>query len=152
MKDTLEDKLKAEYINVSSADDEVLKNLFEAYEPELSSSRKFISRLESNLEAIEVLHQENKRAQKRNRIALWIASISGFIAGVSFTLLLPWINSVLTLARNAIACFMPDINEFADYQPTIAWLIIGFASVFVAMNSYDVIISLLPLRDERLED
>ena len=65
-------------------EEERLKDIFNDYDPELSSSRNFIERLERNLNAVELIQKENAKATRRNKAAVLIASIAGFITGFIF--------------------------------------------------------------------
>lgn len=123
-----------------------LKDIFNKYEPELSSLMDFMQRLEQNLNAVEMIHKENERSMKRNRLAVYMASATGFVAGALFSMFLPWLDGLLTSLRLHIASLLPGINDYAGYQPVAAWLIVGAVSVFSAVYSYDILISLRPLR------
>lgn len=129
-------------------EEEKLKDLFKRYDPDISSSMAFMERLERNLNAVELIHQENNAVLKRNRMAVAIASAAGFITGVIFTLLFPYINTLVQTLMSAIltAFRLPD----AIYGiHVISWLLIGGVSVFVALNTYTLTLSIIPSRDGR---
>lgn len=132
-------------------EEDKLKDLFKSYDPELSSSRDFIERLERNLNAVELIHRDNAAVLKRNRIAVAIASIAGFITGVVFTLLLPFISGIVSSVIDSIPT-ISSIEPSGDYSIAIAYLVIGALSVFVAVNTYSISLSLLPSRDARRGD
>ena len=130
-------------------EEDKLKDLFKSYDPELSSSRDFIERLERNLNAVELIHRDNAAVLKRNRIAVAIASVAGFITGVVFTLSLPYIEVfVNTLLSSLLSAFrLPDVLYS---NQVVSWLLVGAISVFVGLNTYTITLSLLPSRDGKL--
>ncbi|MBD5262119.1 MAG: hypothetical protein HDS38_08330 [Bacteroides sp.] len=118
-------------------EEERIKDLFKDYAPDLSSSMDFMQRLERNLDAVELIHRENAAVMKRNRLAVAIASCAGFLTGVIFTLLFPYINSLIQSLSESIqaSCNIPySLNG----MQLIAWLAVGAASVFVALNTYSL--------------
>ena len=132
-------------------EDEGIKEIFSSYDPELSSSMAFMERLERNLDAVELIHQENAAVLKRNRIAVAIASAAGFAAGVIFTLLLPYIYGIV---RSIIDSFpaISNLDPTGSYSLAAAYIVIGAVSVFVAVNTYSLSLSLRPSLDGRRED
>lgn len=122
-------------------EEDKIKDLFSSYDPELSSSLAFMERLERNMEAVEFIHRENEAIMKRNRMAVAIASVAGFVTGVIFTLLFPYISALVeTLTGSILAtCRIPD--PFYGIQ-IISWLLVGGVSVFVALNTYTLTASL----------
>ncbi len=131
-----------------------LKDLFKEYKPELSSQVSFIERLERNLNAVEIVHKENARAIRRNKIAVLVASVVGFVTGFIFSYLTPFIE----VALSRLSGYCPDINwlytlnEYADYRQVASWMIIGAISVFASIGTYNGVVNYLPLRYERPED
>lgn len=121
-------------------DDNLIK-IFQEYDPELSSSLAFMERLERNLDAVEMIHQENANVMKRNRIAVAVAACAGFIAGMLSSLLIPyltdWIQSIIATIPGVIG---QNLNSGSPY--IVSWLVIGALSVFVAVNAYDIALSL----------
>lgn len=126
-------------------EEDKLKDIFSAYEPKLSSSLVFMERLERNLNAVELIHKENAEVMKRNRIAVAIASVAGFIAGIIFTLQLPYIKGIVASIMETFPAF-GSLDSTGSYSLGIAYLIIGAVSVFVAINTYSISLSLQPSR------
>lgn len=123
-------------------EDDKLKSLFENFEPELSSDFQFVNKLQQNLNSVEIIKRHTAEVRARNRKAVAIAAIVGFIVGFLFSLSLPYMSEAvsnwqLTLPRESM------LNTFADNFTTIAWLIIGGTSVLAALNTYEVSLSLL---------
>ena len=123
-------------------EDDKLKSLFSNFEPELSSDFLFMNKLQRNLNSVELIKQHTAEVRSRSRKAVAIAAIVGFIVGFLFSLSLPYLtdaisNWQLTLPSESIR------NVFANNFTIIAWLVIGGTSVFAALNSYEVSLSLL---------
>lgn len=123
-------------------EDDKLKSLFSNFEPALSSDFLFMNKLQRNLNSVELIKQHTAEVRSRSRKAVAIAAIVGFIVGFLFSLSLPYLtdavsNWQLTLPSESV------MNVFANNFTIIAWLVIGGTSVFAALNSYEVSLSLL---------
>lgn len=123
-------------------EDDKLKSLFSNFEPELSSDFLFMNKLQRNLNSVELIKQHTVEVRSRSRKAVAIAAIVGFIVGFLFSLSLPYLSEAvsnwqLTLPSESV------MNVFANNFTIIAWLVIGCTSVFAALNSYELSLSLL---------
>ena len=123
-------------------EDDKLKSLFSNFEPELSSDFLFMNKLKRNLNSVELIKQHTVEVRSRSRKAVAIAAIVGFIVGFLFSLSLPYLSEAvsnwqLTLPSESV------MNVFANNFTIIAWLVIGGTSVFAALNSYELSLSLL---------
>ena len=123
-------------------EDDKLKSLFSNFEPELSSDFLFMNKLKRNLNSVELIQQHTVEVRSRSRKAVAIAAIVGFIVGFLFSLSLPYLSEAisnwqLTLPSESV------MNVFANNFTIIAWIVIGGTSVFAALNSYELSLSLL---------
>ena len=123
-------------------EDDKLKSLFSNFEPELPSDFLFMNKLQRNLNSVELIKQHTVEVRSRSRKAVAIAAIVGFIVGFLFSLSLPYLSEAvsnwqLTLPSESV------MNVFANNFTIIAWLVIGGTSVFAALNSYELSLSLL---------
>ena len=123
-------------------EDDKLKSLFSNFEPELSSDFLFMNKLQRNLNSVELIQQHTVEVRSRSRKAVAIAAIVGFIVGFLFSLSLPYLSEAvsnwqLTLPSESV------MNVFANNFTIIAWIVIGGTSVFAALNSYELSLSLL---------
>ncbi len=116
-------------------EDNRLKQLFKDFDPPLSSSLHFMTKLQKNMEAVEFVRQYEAAQKKRNKMAVAIAAAAGFAAGVIMTLLYPfiieWIHSLnisLPLSLASKATMLPNI---------LVWLIIAGISVLTAYQTYE---------------
>lgn len=128
-------------------EDDKLKSLFSNFEPELSSDFLFMNKLKRNLNSVELIKQHTVEVRSRSRKAVAIAAIVGFIVGFLFSLSLPYLSEAvsnwqLTLPSESV------VNVFANNFTIIAWLVIGGTSVFAALNSYELSLSLLKPKEK----
>lgn len=118
-------------------DDQLLKDIFNAYDPTLTSGTKFVGRLEHKLDLIEDLRKHNTVLRKRCHRAMATAAIAGFVVGAIFTLAMPYIFRAL----QDIRAYMPDIsilNTISGHGQYIIWPIICATSLFIAVNTYEI--------------
>ncbi|MDE7347878.1 MAG: hypothetical protein K2N48_14200 [Muribaculaceae bacterium] len=131
-------------------EEDKIKELFSSYDPELSSSLAFIERLERNLNAVEIIHKENEAVMNRNKVAVAAAALAGFLSGMIFSLILPY----LTIIFRTIFESIPGVNGQdlpGGYLQVASWIFVGAVSVFVAVNTYDITLSLQPSKGVRRE-
>lgn len=122
-----------------------LKDLFAGFRPELGSDARFMDRLLDRMDAIETVRRENAALRRSNRTAMAIAATAGFIAGVIFTLLFPFIKDMAA----GLAADMPDgdfLKLLCENYRLICWSVCGCVSVFISFNTYDIASSLLAPR------
>lgn len=135
-------------------EEERLKDIFKEYEPALSSRLAFMERLERNLKAVEIIHQANARAVRRNKIALLFASVAGFVASFIFSHITPYIEKVTaslleSIPGDSLLNSMPGIS---NSNQIVSWIIIGAVSVFTSIGTYNMLLNYRPLTDVRRED
>lgn len=123
-----------------------IKSIFDDYDPELSSHIEFMKRLEHNLNAVELIHQENNKAIRRNRLAVVASAIVGFLTGFMFSLIMPYI--VKTIAK-ILDCIPFGAQHFCNFPindlcQLFAWMIIGGTSVLAAVYTYNLTINFQP--------
>ncbi len=118
-------------------DDDRIRNLFSDFRPDLTSSDQFMSQLRRNLEIIEIVKQQNLALRRRNRIAVAIAAVCGFVTGVILTLTLPLAGDWI-LTFNNISLPQLSINTLnIDYR-FLYWIIMGGVCVITSMNAYEI--------------
>ena len=64
-------------------EEDKLKSLFAEFQPELSSDSLFMNRLERNMESVEIVKRRVEEMRARNRRAIAVAAIVGFIVVVA---------------------------------------------------------------------
>lgn len=140
--------------------DDMLQSLFDGFRPRLSSDAAFMQRLTRRLETVEALRRENQELRRRSRKALGIGAFIGFVAGLLFSLIIPYIATAAESLKQslnvgnflgagnltAVKSFFTLDNVlffFADNYLIFTLLIIGATSVFIAINAYDLSLILL---------
>lgn len=123
-------------------DNDNLKELFGNFNPDLSSGSNFIARLQQRMDTIEMVRQYNAELRRRNRIAVMIAALAGFIMGVVLTLLMPLIGDWIATFRLSVPghAFNIDLHY-------IAWVLLAAVSMFTALNTYEIALARLAPKD-----
>ena len=123
-------------------DDDKLKSLFSEFKPELSSDFQFMNKLQKNLNSVEIIKRHSAEVKQRNKRAVVIAAIVGFIVGCLFSLSVPYICEAVS-NRQLILPADSVLNTIADNFITVAWIIVAGTSVLAALNTYEISLSLL---------
>ncbi|MDE5839830.1 MAG: hypothetical protein K2H49_02810 [Muribaculaceae bacterium] len=122
-------------------EEDKLKDLFNDFEPELSSSFQFLSKLEKNMESVEIIRQHNAALKRRNKIAVAIAAMCGFTMGVILTLISPLIEN--KLSSMSISLPLIHISRLTVDYNFMAWIVIATASVLTALNAYETSLTII---------
>lgn len=129
-------------------DDNKLYDLFADYDPDLSSDSLFMSRLEQNLEAVELVKEQLKKSRSKNRFAIIVAAITGFVAGILSVLYYPAL-------RDALFTIAPSGDKAASvlsaYGDMLPWGIVTLIVFAMTYGAYDITLtiakrSLKPIR------
>lgn len=117
-------------------EDDKIRNLLKDFQPELSSSFQFMSRLQKNMETVEILKQHNIAIKKQNKLAVAIAAVSGFVMGVIMTLLFPLIgNWVSTFNISLPHLHLSSLTIDCSFA---AWIIMAVVCIITALNAYEI--------------
>ena len=121
-------------------EEDKLKSLFAEFRPELPSDSQFMNRLERNMESVEIVKRRMAETRARNRRAVTVAAVVGFVFGFLFSLTLPYLSGVvaswqLTLPEESVT------RVLADWFAVISWVVIGAVAVTAAINTYDMMTS-----------
>lgn len=122
-------------------DDDKIKDIFKEFDPELSSSFQFMTKLKKNMEAMEIVRQYNAAQKRRNRWAVAIAGVSGFVMGIIMTLLFPLITKWISFIQVTLPLF--NANNLAIDFSYLGWLLVGGASVLTALSAYELALARL---------
>lgn len=114
-----------------------LKTYFDKVQPDISSDDYFLDRLNFGITAIDIVKKQNQIIHKSNRIATFVAAITGFIFGVIFSILYPyfrnimsdviikvpqlanWINEYGNILISSFSCFAVAVVTFIAYEITL---------------------------------
>lgn len=127
-------------------DDDNIKDIFKAFNPDLSSTDGFMERLKRNMEAVELVKKHNRASFRRNKTAIAISAAAGFVAGMLTTMLMPLVSDWFSTVRIMLPYL--DLGTFIVDWRLAAWIAVGGVSVIVALNTYDVAIARLAPKDE----
>lgn len=116
-------------------EEDKLHRLFDQYNPTLSADCDFMKRLEHNLEAVELVKQRVELMHRKNRMAVIVAAITGFVFGLLSTFCYPY----LTVWLNSLTFEAADMARFvADYGNVAVWGIISLMVGVVTYCAYDI--------------
>ena len=120
-------------------EDDKIKDLFKEFDPELSSSFQFMTKLKRNMEAVEIVRQYNASVKRRNKLAVAIAATCGFAMGVLTTWLLPFITGWLASLNFTVSLHKAgDMTLDFGY---LGWLLIAGVSVMTALSAYEIMLA-----------
>lgn len=126
-------------------EDDKLRELFKEFDPVLSSDDLFISRLQQNMEAVEIIKHRALISRRINKIAVIIAAIAGFVIGAIFKLLFPIIVDCVSTISLTVPFFR--INPININISVILWIITAMVSGIIAYNAYEITISKLTTKN-----
>ncbi len=116
-------------------EDNIIKEIFKEFDPELSSSFLFMAKLKKNMEAVEYIRQYNVAQKRRNKLAVILAGVSGFAMGVFLTLLYPFITEWIASLNFSIS-LLAESNLKYDFSH-LGWIVIAIGSVLTSMSVYE---------------
>lgn len=122
-------------------EDDKLKDIFMEFNPELSSSFQFMTKLKKNMEAMEIVRQYNAAQKKRNRWAVAIAGVSGFAMGVIMTMMFPFIAEWIASMKVTLPFF--NANSLTIDFSYFGWIIVAASSVLTALSAYEIALARL---------
>lgn len=126
--------------------DDDLKKLFDDFNPELSSGFRFMDRLQQKMESVEIVREHYAEQKRRNRKAVVIAAMTGFLVGLVFSMALPYLGSLVENILRSLLSESAFYHLAANYQ-IVVWLLITATSVFAAMSSYDISLAFMNRKD-----
>lgn len=115
--------------------EEKLTSLFADFDPELSSDNRFMSRLQHNLETVELLKRQTEAMQRRNRLAVAVAAITGFLFGIVTALLYPTLSAMV---GRLTGIGTESILLLASYGEMVLWGVIGITGLITVYSAYDI--------------
>lgn len=121
-------------------DDDKIKEVFNTYQPELTSDFKFMAALERKMEAVEHVKQEMRALRRRNRIAVVVAAVAGFIMGALTSLLAPLISGWTSLRAITLPLFSSDFAVEVDLR-MLVYISAAIVSAISAYNAYEIAIA-----------
>lgn len=127
-------------------DDDKIRDLFRTFQPELTSECGFLSRLEDKMKAIDMVKRQIADMRRRNRIAVAVAAVSGFVVGVVLTLLMPMILDWSTTVNLSVPRLgIPEVN--VDMH-VVCWTLMAAVCVLTVYGSYELTVAGLSRKAE----
>ena len=120
-------------------EDDKIKDIFKEFDPELSSSFQFMTKLKRNMEAVEIVRQYNASMKHRNKLAVAIAAACGFAMGVLTTWLLPLITG--WLASLNITISIHKVGDMTFDFGYLGWVLVAGVSVMTALSTYEIMLA-----------
>ena len=105
--------------------DDKLKDIFAGFNPEISDSADFMSRLNRTLELAEIARQRIEAARRRSKRAVVIAAIAGFGGGVMSTLCYPTLQRLLS-------------SFSVEAAPTLSYMLLSALTLGLTYAAYDL--------------
>ena len=112
-----------------------LKTLFDDFNPDLTPDGRFLSRLEQNLRSVEVVKEQIATAQKKKRLPVIIAALTGFIVGFLSTLAYPFLHTTL---NNLVQAGTEAATLISDYSPILIYTLITLLTGTLTYIAYDL--------------
>lgn len=112
-----------------------LFEIFSGFNPELPSDNLFMTRLKNNLETVELIRNRTIISKRKNRLAVIIAAVTGFICGIAATLSFPYLKELVSSIRLG-SVFTTRL--IVDYDYLIVWSFICIATSLVSYFIYDL--------------
>ena len=114
-------------------DDDKIKDILKGYRPELTPDFRFMASLERKMEAVEHVKQEMRALRRRNKIAVAVAAIAGFVMGALTTLLAPLVTGWASTTSLSI----PSTGLAIDLSLLI-YIAAALVSAISAYNAYEI--------------
>lgn len=122
-----------------------LKDLFAGFNPPMGDDNQFMSELERNLQAVEFAKIHCAEARRKNRVAVIVASIVGFVCGVVFTLCYPYLLGLIDGFKDVSSDVAWAVDKYGD---VMVWAVCSIATCVLTYASYDISQIALTLRSE----
>ena len=117
-------------------EDKDLKALFSNYRPVIPDSDMFLRRLTEKAAALEGIRDYHINVRRRNRVAILAAAGAGFLTGVIFTLLFPWILRLCSAAAELLTELSIHL-PVRDFALIVTWCIIAGMVVLISLTTYN---------------
>lgn len=114
--------------------DDELKALFSNFNPHISFDKRFMTRLQRRLDTIDRLNHEMVTMRRRNRRAVVLAALAGFVAGVLTCMLLPSLTSLITKPDLSY----PVFSLVSSVSPVMLWLLPAGATLLASLGVYSL--------------
>lgn len=120
------------------SEDEALRNMFAAFQPKMATDLDFMSRLQQRLDSVEYIRSQTAASRHSRKLALGIAVMTGFVAGVVFSFLFPYMQGLFSGISASIPTLDPSLVSMI-----LTCIAAGALTVGMTLAAYDMALSLL---------
>lgn len=118
-------------------EEDKLRDIFQSYTPSLTDSRRFMAKLEERMALVEMIKRQNEELRRYNRLSIIIAAVTGFISGVVFTLLMPWLGRVMGTCVNIFShSQLPAVPD--EWIMIIMYGLAAACTIWVSISAYNI--------------
>lgn len=121
-------------------EEDPLKDIFRNFKPELPPQEKFMHDLDVRLDAVEIIKNGQQHARRRNFMAMSAACIVGFICGVAFSFMVPWLSECMVSLSKTFDLQDMGLMDFTVCNVT-PWIIVALATMAVAWGVFRIALS-----------
>lgn len=118
-------------------EEDKIRDIFQSYTPPLTDSSRFMAKLEERMALVEMIKRQNEELRRNNRLSIIIAAVAGFIAGVAFTLLMPWLSGVTAKFVNTFShSQLPDVPD--EWIMIIIYGMAAACTIWISISAYNL--------------
>ncbi|MDE5773853.1 MAG: hypothetical protein K2H86_05300 [Muribaculaceae bacterium] len=121
-------------------DDDKIRDILGRFNPQLSSSERFMSELSRNLESVEMIKRHAAEVRRRSRRAVVSAAVVGLITGMILMWLMPYLQGAVMKVQGAMPS-IAGLNVIIDHYMLISWIVTALVCVVVSLNVYELSLS-----------
>lgn len=115
-------------------EDKDLRKIFNDFNPQLSSDRLFMVRLECKLKAMDAVKMQLEKSQRNHKRAIRITAVTGFIFGVVAALSYPMLYAFIADLISSIG----RVEILNEYLGIFTWIIICLLGSALTFTTYDL--------------
>ena len=112
-----------------------LKAILQDFSPVMAPDDTFMSRLEEKLRSVELVKQQLEQQRRRNRLAIVLAALTGFVCGIVSALCYPRLLAAIT---DAVTAGTAAARFITTYGSEVALSILCMAAAMVTYTVYDI--------------
>lgn len=128
-----------------------LRQLFAEFSPDLPSDNLFMERLKRGMDAVEIVKRRNEAQMAATRRAIKIAGATGFITGVIFAFIFPYLVALIGDLTASLVARSSGIAGILQAYPVIPAGMIAAATILIlSKNAYELSMALSRRSDSDL--
>ena len=128
-------------------EDDKIKDLFAGFQPIEPDDSRFMDSLLRSIHAVEMVKADNRAMRRRNRLAVILAAVAGFITGAVSMAFMPTLEAMFAAG---ISFSVPMMSKPVIFMPEImSTAAVGVLSVVMAVGVYYLVGSLRVIPERR---